>query len=62
MRHVQGFLAQWAGPETDHKSPHGEHLAKMGGDIARQMGTLADRLEAELGPWRGEIESPTERG
>jgi hypothetical protein len=54
MRHVQGFLAQWAGPETDYKTPHGEHLAKVGGGVARDLGVLADRLETELGPWRGE--------
>ena len=62
MRHVQGFLAEWAGPDTAHETPHLEHLAKVGGVVARDLGTLADRLEAELGPWRGDVEPPAERG
>ncbi len=62
LRHVQGFLTEWAGPTTDHGTPHGEHLAKVGGGVARDLEVLADRLESELGPWRGEIEPPTERG
>lgn len=55
MRHVQGFLAEWAGPNTAHETPHLEHLAKVGGGIAQELGVLADRLETELGPWRGEV-------
>jgi hypothetical protein len=43
MRHVQGFLAEWAAPETDHKNPHEEHLAKVGADVARDLAALADR-------------------
>ena len=54
VRHVQGFLAEWAGPDTSHDGPHEEHLAKVGGEIARKLGELADRLEGELGTWRGE--------
>ena len=54
LRHVQGFLTEWAGPNTNHGTPHGEHLAKVGGVVARDLGGLADRLEAELGTWRGE--------
>lgn len=53
MRHVQGYLAEWAGPDASHKTPHEEHLAKRGGAIARELGALADRLEEELGTWRG---------
>ncbi|HEX6903348.1 MAG TPA: hypothetical protein VF789_26765 [Thermoanaerobaculia bacterium] len=55
MRHVQGFLAEWASPDTAHGSPHEEHLAAFGGGIAHDLGVLADRLETELGPWRGEV-------
>jgi hypothetical protein len=54
MRYLQGYLAEWAGPETEHKSRHEEHLAKQGGEVARELGRQADRLEAELGLWRGE--------
>jgi hypothetical protein len=54
LRHVQGFLTEWAGPNTAHETPHLEHLAQLGGRIARDLGVLADRLETELGPWRGE--------
>ena len=55
MRHVQGFLTEWASPDTAHETPHLEHLAKLGGGVARDLGVLADRLETELGPWRGEV-------
>jgi hypothetical protein len=55
LRHVQGFLTEWAGPNTAHETPHLEHLAQLGGRIARDLGVLADRLETELGPWRGEV-------
>ncbi len=55
LRHVQGFLAEWASPDTAHGSPHEEHLAAFGGGIARELAGLADRLEVELGPWRGEV-------
>lgn len=51
--HTQGFLAEWASPESSFDTPHDEHLAKMGGEIARELGKLADRLEKELGSWRG---------
>ena len=49
MRHVQGFLLDWAHPETSHSGPHEAHLGKVGGDIARKLGELADRLEKEMG-------------
>lgn len=55
LRHVQGFLAEWVGPDTAHETPHLEHLAKVGGGISRDLGILADRLETDLGPWRGEV-------
>lgn len=54
MRYLQGFLAEWAGPEIDYKNPHEAHLGKVGGEIARKLAKQADRLEAELGLWRGE--------
>src|SRR5437763_16874909 len=54
MRHLQGFLQDWAGPEVNYNSRHEEHLGNVGGKIARKLGKQADRLEAELGLWRGE--------
>lgn len=53
LRHVQGFLLDWASPNTCHDGQHAAHLAMVGGDVARAVGELADRLERELGPWRG---------
>ncbi len=55
LRHLQGFLAEWDGPEVDHKSPHEEHLGKIAGEVARELAELADRLETEMGAWRGEV-------
>jgi hypothetical protein len=54
MRHVQGFLLDWAHPETSYGGAHEAHLGKVGGDVARKLGELADRLEGEMGEWRGE--------
>jgi hypothetical protein len=53
MRHVQGFLLDWAHPETSYSGAHEAHLGKVGGEIAVEIGELADRLEKELGTWRG---------
>lgn len=51
MRSVQGFLAELK--EGGWDSGHEEHLADVGVSIAPEIGTLADRLERELGSWRG---------
>lgn len=51
MRSVQGFLAELE--EGAQDSPHEEHLAELGASIAPEIGALADRLEKELGSWRG---------
>jgi hypothetical protein len=53
MRSVQGFLANLAGPDNGYDTPHEDHLAEVGGDVAREIGLQADRLEKELGTWRG---------
>jgi hypothetical protein len=53
LRHVQGFLLEQTSPGTAHSSPHEAHLAKLGGEISVEVGKLADRLEGELGTWRG---------
>lgn len=54
LRHVQGFLLELMGPEASFETPHEEHLARVGGEVALQVARLADRLETEMGPWRGE--------
>ncbi len=51
LRCVQGFLAE---PEKGvQDTAHEEHLAALGGETSRDVGALADRLERELGAWRG---------
>jgi len=54
MRHVQGYLAQLARPDSAFDSAHEEHLAAVGGAVSREIGALAERIERELGTWRGE--------
>jgi len=54
LRHVQGSLLEWTGPDTTLQTPHEEYLASLVGEVARELGALGDRLEAELGSWRGE--------
>ena len=51
LRYVQGFLAE--PEEGSQDTPHEEHLAAVGASIAPEIGALADRLEKELGTWRG---------
>lgn len=52
-RYIQGYLASLAGPDNGYDTPHEEHLAAVGGDVAREIGLHVDRLEGELGTWRG---------
>jgi hypothetical protein len=47
LRHVQGSLAESTGPDSVAE-PDEEHLAAIGAHVARDLGALADRLEAEL--------------
>ncbi len=54
LRHVQGSLLEWTGPDATLQTPHEEYLARLVGEVARELGALGDRLEAELGSWRGE--------
>ena len=53
MRCVQGFLAELE--EGGQDSLHEDHLAAVGASIAPEIGALADRIERELGTWRGEV-------
>jgi hypothetical protein len=52
MRHLQGFLADVEG-QKDGDSPHESHLCGMAGGVSRDLEELADRVEKELGTWRG---------
>jgi hypothetical protein len=52
MRCVQGFLAELE--KGAQSTAHEEHLAAMGAGVAPEIGALADRIELELGTWRGE--------
>ncbi|HKV11038.1 MAG TPA: hypothetical protein VJ725_23055 [Thermoanaerobaculia bacterium] len=52
LRCVEGFLLELE--EGDHGSHHENFLAAVGAEIAVEVGELADRLDEELGSWRGE--------
>jgi hypothetical protein len=54
LRHVQGSLLEWTGETFSPATPHEGYLATVGDRTARAVGELADRLEAELGSFRGE--------
>jgi hypothetical protein len=54
LRHVQGALLEWTGENFGPVTPHEEYLASVGTDVAHALGELADRLEKELGSFRGE--------
>lgn len=55
LRHVQGALLEWAGDNFTYGTTHEEYLASVGTDVAHALGELVDRLEGELGSWRGEV-------
>ena len=42
------------GGSFSYDTPHEEYLASVGNDVAHALGELVDRLEGELGTWRGE--------
>ena len=52
LRHVQGALLEWTG-SSRYDTPHEEYLAGVGTEVAHALGELVDRLEGELGTWRG---------
>jgi hypothetical protein len=56
LRHVQGSLLEWTGENFPPATPHEGHLASVGNEVAHSLGELADRLEKELGSWRGEVQ------
>ena len=54
LRFVQGHLAsmgEHGGPNT----PQEEHHAAVSARLAVAVAGIADDLESELGPWRGEV-------
>ena len=53
LRHLQGFLADVGGQDGD--TSHETHLCRVAGDVSRDLATVADRVEKELGTWRGEV-------
>jgi hypothetical protein len=55
LRHVQGALLEWTGGGFSYDTPHEEYLASVGTEVARAVGELVDRLEGELGSWRGGV-------
>jgi len=54
LRCAQGSLLELTGEAFSPGTPHEGHLASIGYQIAHEVGQLADRLERELGSWRGE--------
>ena len=54
LRHVQGCLLDWTGDTFSPATPHESFLANLGEDLGCDLGRLADRLEGEMGSWRGE--------
>jgi hypothetical protein len=54
LHHVQGALLEWTGENFGPVTPHEEYLASVGTDVAHALGELADKLEKELGSWRGD--------
>jgi hypothetical protein len=55
LRHSQGALLEWTGESFSYDTPHEEYLASVGTEVAHALGELVDRLEGELGSWRGEV-------
>jgi hypothetical protein len=54
LRHLQGFLATVArGPQDFDLTPADARLSRLAGKKGEVLRTVADDLEAELGPWRG---------
>ena len=48
LRHVQGCLAEWTGPAFSRESPREVRLARVGAEVAVELGRLTDRIEQEL--------------
>ncbi len=57
LRHAQGYLAT-LDKEADGLEPHEQHLCRVAGKVSREVGRQADRIDQELGSWRGEGVEP----
>ena len=55
LRFLQGFLATMQRDEASVSTPHEEHLCRMAGAASGELAAVADRVEKELGSWRGEV-------
>ncbi|HYO15653.1 MAG TPA: hypothetical protein VE685_20845 [Thermoanaerobaculia bacterium] len=53
VRFLQGFLAMMERDEAAMSTPHEEHLCRVAGDASQDLAAIADRVEKELGTWRG---------
>ncbi len=57
LRHMQGFLDSLTQEaEGSSLEPFEEHLYRFAGARSAVLEKVADEIEAQLGPWRGEIE------
>ena len=55
LRQIQGSLLEFTGDSFGPVTKHEAFLAGLGNEIASELGRLADRLEAELGSFRGKV-------
>lgn len=53
LRFAQGFLSMMVTDEAAVDTPHEAHLCRVAGDASQDLATIADRVEKELGSWRG---------
>jgi len=54
LRHLEGFLStQGENPPEDE--PYEAHLCRVAVRMSREVGGVAEHIEKELGPWRGEV-------
>ena len=62
LRFLQGFLGSLtAEAEGSSLEPYEEHLYRHAGARSAVLAKVADEIEAQLGPWRGEIEPAPEK-
>lgn len=60
LRHLQGFLALAGQGSLNFKlSPNEMNISAAAGDLAPQVGAIADELEGALRRWRGETHGET---
>ncbi|HVR98300.1 MAG TPA: hypothetical protein VMW27_16925 [Thermoanaerobaculia bacterium] len=57
MRHTQGYLAAMS-RDSGHMDEHERHLCRLAGAVSRAVAVQADRIDQELGKWRGEGVEP----